>query len=231
MAASGKGGQHRKPSVLCPGCGLARLPFELACRGYAAQGNEFSYHMLLGSFWVLNCAEESRSQAIYPYALSVANRRGEQDHLREIRIPDVSPTMECPKGAAFSMAAGDFVEVYGQQLQEWDAVLTPFFVDTAKNIFIYIRVIADILKPGGLWINKGPLLFHYAEMQSEISVELSWEEIRPVVCRYFDIKEEDRQYARYTTNPGSMMGVLYRCLFFVAVRNDTPTQGTSNPVF
>ena len=53
------GGQDsKKPRVLTPGSGLSRLPFECARRGYAAQGNEFSYHMLQGCKWVLgpcNC--------------------------------------------------------------------------------------------------------------------------------------------------------------------------------
>lgn len=33
-------GRQRAPAVLCPGCGLARLPFDLVRLGYAAQGNE-----------------------------------------------------------------------------------------------------------------------------------------------------------------------------------------------
>ncbi|CDJ48059.1 hypothetical protein, conserved [Eimeria brunetti] len=36
------------PRVLCPGSGLGRLPFEVMRRGYACQGNEFSYFMLIG---------------------------------------------------------------------------------------------------------------------------------------------------------------------------------------
>lgn len=46
------GGQAKKSRVLTPGSGLSRLPFECARRGYAAQGNEFSYHMLQGCKWV-----------------------------------------------------------------------------------------------------------------------------------------------------------------------------------
>ena len=37
-----------------------------------------------------------------------------------------------------------------------EAVLTCFFLDTAKNVFLYIRTIADIVRPGGLWANLGP---------------------------------------------------------------------------
>lgn len=32
---------ERRPRVLVPGCGLGRLPFEIAQLGYSCQGNEF----------------------------------------------------------------------------------------------------------------------------------------------------------------------------------------------
>lgn len=46
-------------------------------------------------------------------------------------------------------------------LGEWDAVLTCFFIDTAQNIVSYIETIATLLREGGVWINIGPLLFHF----------------------------------------------------------------------
>merc|ERR1712019_158223 len=115
------------------------------------------------------------------------------------------------------MAASEFVEVYKDQEGEWDAVLTCFFLDTAKNVFMYIRTIAQIVREGGLWVNLGPLLYHYADMEHEISIEPSWEEVRPAIARYFDIVEESTRIAYYTTNVGSLMSVKYRCIFFVAV--------------
>ena len=78
----------RAPAVLCPGCGLARLPFDLVRLGYAAQGNEplgskkqaafflrFSYHMLLGTHLILNRSEKPECFHIFPFTLSLANRR------------------------------------------------------------------------------------------------------------------------------------------------------------
>lgn len=41
-------------SVLLPGCGLGRLVFEFAKRGYRSQGNEFAYFCLLTSNFVIN---------------------------------------------------------------------------------------------------------------------------------------------------------------------------------
>lgn len=226
------------PRVLSPGSGLSRLPFEVAQRGYNSQGNEFSYHMLAGSKWVLNETLSTRVATIYPYVLSSQNRRGARDHLRSVVIPDVCPSqelcgMECnvPLTRDFSMCAGEFVDVYENQTAEWDAVLTSFFLDTAKNVFLYIRTIARIIKPGGLWTNIGPLLFHFAEQPECVSIELAWDEVRPAVCKYFDFREEDTMTSVYTTNTLGMTRTLYKCVYFAAIRNDRPVAGSSNPVF
>ena len=70
----------------------------------------------------------------------------------------------------FSMAAGDFVEIYGKKSNindnnRVDAVVTCFFLDTAPIILDYIETIDHILKPGGVWINLGPLLYHWEKDQ------------------------------------------------------------------
>lgn len=223
------GGQpFKKPRVLAPGSGLARLPFECARRGYAAQGNEFSYHMLQGSKWVLNETSADHTHTIYPFILNMENRKSMSDHMRGVCIPDVCPSaILCPPGVEtgpedFSMCAGEFVNVYEEQYGAWDAVLTCFFLDTAKNVFLYIRTIADIIRPGGLWANIGPLLYHFAEQPDNISIELSWEEIKPAIRKYFDFKEEDMREGFYTTNREGLYRTRYRCIFFAAIRNDTP---------
>eukprot|EP00746_Dinoflagellata_sp_MGD_P055072 gnl/MRDRNA2_/MRDRNA2_240115_c0_seq1.p1 gnl/MRDRNA2_/MRDRNA2_240115_c0~~gnl/MRDRNA2_/MRDRNA2_240115_c0_seq1.p1 ORF type:complete len:385 (+),score=66.26 gnl/MRDRNA2_/MRDRNA2_240115_c0_seq1:163-1317(+) len=220
------------PRVLCPGSGLGRLPFECAARRYFSQGNEFSYHMLLGSNFILNVSEHPNSFSICPFVCSTANRNGSKDHLAVIKVPDVCPSQILPGDwPYFSMVAGEFFEVYKDQHQEWDSILTCFFIDTAKNIFQYIRIFADILRPGGLWANLGPLLWHYAEMENQISIELSWEEIKPAILKYFDIKEERQSKAYYTTGNHALMRVEYDCVFFAAVRNNVAPEGYSHPVF
>jgi len=227
-----------RPKVLTPGSGLGRLTFEAARRGYFAEGNEFSYHMLLGTAWVLNCSGEALGTTIFPYIIDTVGRRSAYDHMRPICIPDISPGDFCDPALGFgdiSMRSGEFVEIYKDQVGEWDAVLTAFFIDTAHNIISYVRVMATILRPGGLWANVGPLLWHYSPEgggpDDAVSVELSWEELRPVVEAYFDISEIERQDAHYTD--GSLAGKRkrYRCLHFAAVRNGAPVVGHSNPVW
>jgi carnosine N-methyltransferase len=66
--------------------------------------------------------------------------------LKRVQIPDVLPS-DLPQGSNFSLVAGDFEEVYGQQDGEadpnepsagpWDAVLTCFFIDTVRAISSY----------------------------------------------------------------------------------------------
>ena len=96
----------RSASVLVPGAGLGRLAFEFAQRGYRAQGNEFSYYMLLPSHFVLNNTERACQHEIYPYVHSASNWTSTEDMLRPVRFPDVLPSTLSPD-ADFSMVAGD----------------------------------------------------------------------------------------------------------------------------
>jgi len=151
MPATDKKGRHLNngqgfdgaPRVLCPGCGLGRLPFDLARMGYDAQGNEFSYHMLLGSHLILNRCNQARAFTIYPFILSTGNRLGKTDHLRAVKIPEEAPSQALPRNAALSMTAGEFVEVYKDQPGEWDALLTPFFYRYCQEHFLIPPSVRD----------------------------------------------------------------------------------------
>eukprot|EP00920_Eleutheroschizon_duboscqi_P027130 GHVT01066403.1.p1 GENE.GHVT01066403.1~~GHVT01066403.1.p1 ORF type:complete len:178 (-),score=28.52 GHVT01066403.1:667-1200(-) len=174
----------------------------------------------------------SNSWVLHPYVLSTSNRRRAADNLRAVYIPDVSPS-EVLDEPLMSMTAGEFLEVYGSpaHVGYWDAVLTCFFLDTAKNVVQYIRTIADLVKVGGLWANLGPLLFHYADTPNEMSIELAWDEIKPVIEKWFKFENIEWTTAYYTTNFDSMMQIQYNCVNFVAIRNDVAATGVSNPVY
>ena len=168
--------------ILCPGCGLGRLPWELARKGFACQGNEFSFQMLLTSNYILNSSLKPEMFTIYPYIHTSSNHVTRANQLRTVTVPDVvinDPSL-CED---FSMAAGEFVEVYGGEINSWDCVTTCFFLDTAHSPFEYVRIIYDILKPGGYWVNLGPLLYHYEESPNERSVELAFDEV--TICIHF----------------------------------------------
>ena len=216
------GSDRPAPRVLVPGAGLGRLCYEVAMRGYEAQGNEWSYFMLLGSNFILNRPPDLPPFTIQPWAHQQSNVLATEDQLRTVSVPDVVPTRRPPPNGSLSMCAGDFVEVYGEQKCEWDCVLTCFFIDTAKNILEYIATMAACLKPGGVWINLGPLLYHFEEMD-ESSIELSMEEVIALVESHdFDIvRREDGIPCYYTSNNRSMMRMTYFATSFTAVKRET----------
>ena len=78
--------------VLVPGAGLGRLVFELSQAGYAAEGNEISYHQLLASSWVLNHAKKSCCNPLYPFATHFSNLISRSQQLRQVMIPDIAPS-------------------------------------------------------------------------------------------------------------------------------------------
>ncbi|KAI0772899.1 N2227-domain-containing protein [Trametes elegans] len=217
--------ERRNFRVLVPGAGLGRLAWDVANLGFACQGNEFSHYMLLASFFMLNRTDEIGKHTIYPYIHSFSNLVNKEGILRPIKIPDVQPS-SLPPGSDFSLVAGDFEEIYGaedgadgeSQVGQWDAVLTCFFIDTSKNIVNYLRIIHRILAPGGVWINLGPLLWHWENnATNDPSIELTLEEVKTLAQKVgFEISNERTIDTTYTNNAQSMLGYVYHAAFWTA---------------
>ncbi len=213
------------PRVLVPGCGLGRLVYELAKRGYDAQGNEFSYYMLLFSSFMLNATREVGELGVCPWMHGRSNHRAADDMWRETRVPDEVPgDARLPPGACMSMAAGDFAAVYGDPRESgaWDAVVTCFFIDTGHNVVEYLECVANCLRPGGVWVNFGPLLYHWEEYAHEMSVELSLDEVLIAAESFgLEIRRTRTASADYTSDPRSMHRTTYACECIVAVKRAT----------
>jgi len=167
-------------NVLVPGAGLARLVFELCKDGFNVEGNEISYHQLLASSYILNYCPGPKAHTIYPWIHSFSNHTSRTAHLQSVQIPDVHPGTElqrrrlqpkaeqgdatsAPEPGEMSMSASDFLSLYGDGAHKdtYDAVATVFFLDTAPNPIRYIETIRNCLRPGGIWTNVGPLLWHF----------------------------------------------------------------------
>lgn len=235
------------PRILVPGSGLCRLVWELANEGYNCEGNEFSYFMLLCSYYILNICNQQKSITLYPYITETKNWYMFSDRSTSIQIPDVNPrdVMYNNNNGSLSMCAGDFYEIYNDlenikindnsdQLQNtqlhhnlYDCVCTCYFIDCAPNILDYISTISYILKHNGYWINFGPLLYHYSDIHNdnEISIDLTWEQIVNALDK-FGLKLIEQKYnniSYYTQPQNSMMETRYNCVFAVIqkVGNDT----------
>ncbi|KAJ2859847.1 hypothetical protein GGI22_002870 [Coemansia erecta] len=209
--------------VLVPGAGLGRLAFEVCCRGFSSQGNEFSYFMLLASNFILNKTESPDQYTVYPFVHQFSNVVSAKDQLRPVTIPDVLPSsMPYASTAEFSMTAGDFVEVYssGRELGKWDAIVTCFFMDTAKNVLDYLDTMWHAMKPGAVWINLGPLLWHFDNVDGEQSIELTRDEFVELVAKVgFELDPglfKAKVPVSYTANSKSMLQYTYSTFMCVA---------------
>lgn len=256
------------PRIVVPGSGVGRLAFDLAALGYSVQGNEFSMYMLLASDFILNnggaiCNPE-RPLHLSPWLQEARNVHASADPLRTVRIPDVDPVavlmptedegegtgpipiiVPVNSGREFSMAAGDFVSIYDrdEEAEQWDCVASCFFLDATPNIVETLRVVYKILKPGGLFVNLGPLLYHwsgppmrpsdasvedyrrrYSHLDNRYlsSIDLCLEDIKVVLNSIgFEVLEEETGIeCYYTADQRSMMKTKYRCACFVAKKKN-----------
>lgn len=246
--------------VLHPGCGLGRFVLELALRGFSVEGSEISYHMLAASMHMMNFVTGAGQYQLHPFVLSGSNHRSHANRVRAVAVPDVFPRdalddasrrSEVHGSERIGIAAGDFCSVYraARFRRQYDVLATVFFLDTAKNPLAYLETAANCLKPGGLWLNLGPLKWHFEKdgpdkeeddddafsSSSEVedkgignpgAVELCDDDIQALLGTYgFDVLHHDDGAVRdagYIRDPLSMEATSYRPVFWAAVRRDDP---------
>ncbi|KAK7749805.1 hypothetical protein SLS53_000385 [Cytospora paraplurivora] len=236
--------QHLK--VLVPGAGLARLVFDLCLAGYETEGNEISYHQLLASSYILNNCRNAEQHTIYPWIHSFSNHLTRDHHLQGYKIPDVHPATalaSAENAGAMSMCAADFLCLYTDEdhADTYDAVASVFFLDTAPNLIRYLQAIYHCLKPGGVLINIGPLLWHFEDrapgnnghdddgngehdpntttgIADPGNFELSGDEVRALVEKLGFVVEKWESNIRtpYIQDPESMLQTVYYATSWVA---------------
>ncbi|ODM92474.1 Carnosine N-methyltransferase [Orchesella cincta] len=206
--------------ILIPGAGMGRLSHELVRRGYIVQGNEFSLFMLFASNFILNKCSGKAVYKCHPWIHQNTNVLKSEDQTREVSFPDVDPCdLPANSGCRFSMTAGDFLEAYATPAQEsaWDCVVTCFFIDCASNIITYLERIFSCLKDGGIWLNLGPLLYHYSDLAEEDSVEPPFDFLVDIIQKIgFVIEKQDTAVpTMYAENERSLLSYSYKSIFLV----------------
>jgi hypothetical protein len=170
--------------VLVPGAGLGRLVFELCAAGWSVEGNEISYHQLLASNYILNFLGGAGAHKLYPWALNFSNHKSRAQQMQAVVVPDVNPAEHLEKASMdiasevhysnrMTMTAGDFCVLYRQaeHRDRFQAVTTCFFIDTAPNVINYIETVRSCLATGGMWVNLGPLLWHFESAPTPAEIE------------------------------------------------------------
>lgn len=251
-------GERPEPGVrvLVPGAGLGRLILDVCLAGFSAEGNEISYHQLLASSWMLNHTDGQEQHDLYPFVSQFSNVASRRQQLQKVMIPDVHPGEAVTAHASaategretlgtMSMSASDFLVLYNEasNKEAFHAVTTVFFIDTAPNLIRYIETIWHCLKPGGVWINLGPLLWHFEHKppsdktdsaeggDGELKnrgigepggIELTEEEVLHLVGKMgFKIEKRNTPVGQcgYIQDPGSMLQNVYRPSHWIARKN------------
>lgn len=113
-------------------------------------------------------AHHPNADSLHPFIDTWSHQASTPAMLRRLSFPDVPLNK-----SQVLLVEGDFTTVFGTtQHHQFDAIVTYFFIDTARNLVTYLETIKRLLKPGGYWVNLGPLLYGSAPF-----VQLSLEEI------------------------------------------------------
>ncbi|KAI1818106.1 N2227-like protein-domain-containing protein [Poronia punctata] len=238
--------------VLVPGAGLGRLVFDLCRLGYESEGNEISYHQLLASSYILNSCERAGQHTLYPWIHTFSNHLSREDQFKSYGVPDIHPQQALIEAAKTSkigtmqMCAADFLCLYGDaaHADKYDAVAAVFFLDTAPNLIRYLEVVRHCLKPGGILINVGPLLWHWEDKVADNhgydgdadhdennslgiadpgSFELTDDEVITLVEKLGFVVETRQSglTAPYMQDPQSMLQTVYRASHWIARKPET----------
>ena len=204
--------------ALVPGTGCSRMAFELAKRGFEVEANDFCFIYILCDDYLFNYSHKNEFQ-FCPSIHTFANNYSESSVIKRYSFPDVDIRDELEKSGAkpITFIKGDFLLKYKGIKDQYDLIVTLFFIDVSKNIIEYVEIMHDLLKKGGVWVNLGCLdYFHSRNLNS---IDLTWDELRQVIINYdFDIKNEVTEFVPYGVKMGSTVSDSYGTVFFTAVK-------------
>ncbi|RPD57975.1 N2227-domain-containing protein [Lentinus tigrinus ALCF2SS1-6] len=209
--------------VLVPGAGLGRLAWEISELGFRTTANELSFFMNLASRFLLSekTTQRPNQHVLQPFSSWFSHQRTTDTLFRSVSFPDVVPRLS----DHLVLAEKDFLSIRPPEGSDgFDFVVTLFFIDTSLNVIETIEHIHSLLRPGGQWINLGPLLWTGG---GQAAVELSLEEVLKLAEMLgFDVSDDHApQHLRprtveceYTADQTAMMKWLYQAEFWVATK-------------
>lgn len=176
----------------------------------------FAFRFLLSP----QATQEPEQHTVHPYAHWFSHQRSNDNIFRPISFPDVIPRLS----SSFHHIEGDFLaletskQILGGHRDStgYDLIVTLFFIDTSLNIIATLEKIRDLLRPGGTWINLGPLLWTGG---SQASMELSLDEVLALAEKVgFEVDLSSRRTldCEYTADAKAMMKWIYNAEFWTA---------------
>ncbi len=160
---------------------------------------------------------------IHPYAHWFSHQRSNNALFRPVRFPDIVPRLS----EKFRLVEGDFLQLSrppsvspsksaSREIVSYDYIITLFFIDTSQNILETMEHIYRLLKPGGAWINLGPLLWTGgAQTKLELSLEEVFAAANHIGFVDDSLIEKRTIECEYTSDMFAMMRWIYKAEFWV----------------
>ena len=176
--------------------------------------NELSPFMNLAfRFLISQAHNHTKSQyALYPYAYWFSHQRSNDSLFRSVSFPDELPRLS----DTFRHIEDDFLQL--DHGDSYDYIVTQFFIDTSTNIIATLEQIYNLLRPGGTWINLGPLLWRGG---AQAALELSLDEVialAETIGFILDPASRLTVDCEYTADSTAMMRWIYKAERWVATK-------------
>ena len=168
--------KNKNFKALVPGTGCSRMTFELANRGFEVEANDFCFIYILCDDYLFNYSHKNEFQ-FCPSIHSFSHSYTEEAVLKKYSFPDVDIKEELKISGAkpILFTKGDFLLKYKGIKEQYDLIVTLFFIDVSKNIIECVEMMHDLLKQGGVWINL-VCLDYYLSPKHE-SIDLTCDEL------------------------------------------------------
>ena len=155
---------HSAPPTVHP-----PLHAQVARRGHRVEANDASSSMMVAAHALLSGAVARDALRFFPRVRCEAGALRRAPCLAASRAPDVAPSI-AHGGGNLTLQVGAFEQLYRAErhgtgaAQPWDALVTSYFIDTLADPAGAVRIAWDLLAPGGVWINVGPLHWHQPKL-------------------------------------------------------------------
>ena len=202
-------------NVLVIGNRFGRMIYELLKLGYNVEANERNYYFLLASNYLFNYSKKNEYY-ICPRINSFCSSYKEESVTKKICFPDVDITEELKNVSKdkLKITKLHFEDEYVNKKDLFDAVISLFSTEEAKNTINFTEIVHNILKKGGVWINIGGLTNIYSKRGG--GIDLTWEEWKHVIINSgFEVKREETPVMPYGYIKGQShpytMGTVFFC--------------------